>query len=123
MVNSQITLKFLNLIVNTPQALNAKGGMLYLSSVSGTTTMTINSVTINNPSAADSGGTIYLTGVNAVLNSDTLVVNNARALAGDGGVYHFENSGYSTSTHNHVTYDVVYSKTSGGIGSYTGTNV
>lgn len=88
-VNSEITLRFLNLVVNTPQALNERGGMLYLNSFSGITRMTINFVTINDPSALISGGVIYLTGVHGILNSDTLVVNRANAYTGDGGCYHF----------------------------------
>lgn len=65
--------------------------------------MTINSVTVNSASAGDSGGVIYVTGNNAKLTSNTLNINTASANSGDGGVFHFENTGTSTLVLDYLT--------------------
>lgn len=46
-------------------------------------------MTINSAAAGTSGGVIYLTGLNAVLNSNTMTINTASASNGNGGIFSF----------------------------------
>jgi hypothetical protein len=64
---------------------------------------------------------IYVSGNNAILNSNILTVNTATANNGDGGVFHFANTGTNTISLTTPTFSTVYSSSSGGIASIAGT--
>lgn len=95
---SDVTLSFSDTIIDTPRATVNNGGGFYLKSLTGTTTITMNSMTVSTASAGQSGGFIYVGGVNAVLNSNTMTISTSTANGGDGGVFCFENTGTTSVT-------------------------
>lgn len=82
----------------------------------------MDSFTVNSAISGGSGGVIYLAGANnLVLNSNVMNINVAEAQGGNGGVFHFANTGTSTLTLLTPTFVNVKSSSSGGIGSFHGT--
>jgi hypothetical protein len=119
-VSNKVTVSLTSLTFTSPKATNNRGGTLYLSSIT-LTLITLNSITINTGYAGQSGGVVYVTGNNVELNSNILNVNTATANSGDGGVFHFANSGTNKIVLTSPNFQTVYASVNGGIASLGGT--
>ena len=58
-----------------------------------------------------------------ILNSNVMSINTATASTGNGGVFHFENTGSTTMSLTTPSFSTCTAAGSGGIGSFAGTAV
>ena len=64
-----------------------------------------------------------MAGLNAAMTATNLNVQTSKALGGDGGVFHFANTGTTTITLTTPVFSTITASANGGIGSFSGTTM